>query len=783
MSNHQKITRSDHVASLTLPPGRVAEVLGHLQRADVLLRIGICLFAAVCMWLITGGWSPPFSYRLGHLPARDICARVEFSVPDADGTANLREQKRSEVACTYVHDVRPLQELRSALVNRMLEVRRAESLEKLDQQVWQEFLPPVDATRPAESSTVQSAVAFTGLRAALAGDAGPVALTLALERAFQEFEKNGLLEGLEHSPEDGSQITILVYPLGRPSLPQAVDVSRIQIAEVMKDFRTRLADAFREAQLPDDQVNILTDLTTNWLKNRKLPTTLRLDPVATQQTYAQLEDLQVEKVYAPGSVLVKGGQRVSPDRLEMLRREHAAVVAHRSAGALFAHSAATFGMYTALFLFCGIYVLRHQPTIIADLGQLVRLLALLILTVTLGRLCAGELWQAEIVPVLLFGMTVAIAFWRELALVLTAAMTLILCLTLGMGLAEFVLMATTASAAVVWINPVRSRTKLIYVGLGAGLVAVLTAVGVGVLVGEPVGAWSGSDVLIMGRWSAASSPFVFSLLASAVWHGFGTVLAAVVMTGLLPFIERLFGVQTDIRLLELGDAAHPLLQELARRAPGTYNHSINVASLAEAAAESIGANGLLVRVGSYFHDIGKVFKPGYFVENQGRDGNRHESLVPTMSTLVIIAHVKDGADLAEHSRLPKPIVDFIEQHHGTTLVEYFYGRASEQKQNDPDGGEVEESSFRYPGPKPQIKETAVLMLADAAESACRSLVEPGPARIEALVREIAERKLEDGQFDESGLTLRELRTVEDSMIKSLIANYHGRIKYPDQKPA
>jgi len=266
---------------------------------------------------------------------------------------------------------------------------------------------------------------------------------------------------------------------------------------------------------------------------------------------------------------------------------------------------------------------------------------------------------------------------------------------------------------------------------------------------------------------------------NALW----TVAAGFVLTGLLPYIESLFGVLTDISLLELGDVSHALLQQLVLRAPSTYNHSITVGSIAEAAAEAIGARGLLARVGAYYHDIGKMLKPGYFIENQSPDGNRHESLVPAMSTLVIIAHLKDGADLARQHGLPQPIIDLVEQHHGTTLVEYFYGRAHQQSHADPNGGEVDESLYRYPGPKPQTKEAGVLMLADSVESASRTLVDPAPARIESLVREIADRKLDDGQFDESGLTLRELRTIENSMIKSLIANYHGRVKYPEPKPA
>jgi putative nucleotidyltransferase with HDIG domain len=225
------------------------------------------------------------------------------------------------------------------------------------------------------------------------------------------------------------------------------------------------------------------------------------------------------------------------------------------------------------------------------------------------------------------------------------------------------------------------------------------------------------------------------------------------------------------------------LQELIRRAPSTYNHSITVGSIAEAAAEAIGARGLLVRVGAYFHDIGKMLKPGYFIENQGDEANRHETLVPAMSTLVIVAHIKDGANLARQHHLPEPIIDFILQHHGTTLVGYFFERASQQNRENPDGGELDESAFRYPGPKPQTKEAAVLMLADAVESASRTLVGPTPARIESLVREIADRRLQDGQFDESGLTLRELRTIENSMVKSVTAIYHGRVKYHDQQTA
>ncbi len=785
MSNYQRITRSDHVASLELPPGRVAVVLGSLSRPDVLLRLGICLVAILSMWTITGGWAPPFSYRLGRVPSRDVCASVAFQVPNPEGTAKEVALQRREVRCTYVNDDGRLRELLAALEGVMLQVHEAESLDQLDPEVWREFLPKGDEAAPGGQPSVQSTVAFTGLRAALPDDAHLGRFAEALERALRPWRESGLLETLEHRPDDGSQSFVKVYPRGKPESPQIVEVKRVRIGDVLKDLQPRLVDEFRKAQLPADQIDTLAELVTNWITNRRLPTTLKLDPEATQRDYAALEEtVAVQHEFLPGDKLVQAGRRITAERLEVLRREHVAMIGSLTAWDMLAHTSASLGMYAAVFLFCGVYVLSHCSSMVADLRRLITLLAVAVLTVVLGRLCTGALWQAEIVPILLFGMTMAIVYWRELALVLTAAMALILCLALGMGLAEFVLMVATSSAAILSLHRVRSRTKMIYVGLVAGVVAILTTIGVGTLIGDPLGSWgSSTDVFGAERWSDSGSPFAVHLLAGAVWHGFCAVLAALIMTGLLPFIEQLFGVQTDISLLELGDAAHPLLQELARRAPGTYNHSINVASLAEAAAESVGANGLLVRVGAYFHDIGKVFKPGYFIENQGREGNRHESLAPAMSTLVIIAHVKDGADLARQNRLPKTIVDFIEQHHGTTLVEYFYQQAARQSENDPDGEEVEESSYRYPGPKPQTCEAGVLMIADAVESASRTLVDPTPARIDSLVESIIMKRLLDGQFDDCGLTLLELSRIRDSLVKSLTAVYHSRVKYPDQQTA
>lgn len=466
--------------------------------------------------------------------------------------------------------------------------------------------------------------------------------------------------------------------------------------------------------------------------------------------------------YEPGEALALAGEPLSQNTLDLLQREYRAYLEVFPLERAIERGAAMFAFIAGLLAMSAYYVYLRDRRLISDLYHTLLMLVMSCVALLLARWTAHDPWRAEIIPLLLFGLTVAIAYGRELALVLSAALTLVFVIADGASLAQLALLLGLLTSTIVQVGRIRSRRKLIWVGFIAAVVAPILTLAAGMLDGQPLG-----------------EPLFTLSRKNAVW----TLLAGFLITGLLPFVEGLFGVLTEISLLELGDVAHPLLQELVRRAPGTYNHSINVASIAEAAAEAVGARGLLVRVGAYFHDIGKMLKPHYFVENQGVEESRHDSLVPAMSTLIIIAHIKDGADLARQHRLPQPIIDMIEQHHGTTLVEYFYRRANQQSASDPDSAVVPESSFRYPGPKPQTIEAAVLMLADTAESASRVLVEPTPSRLESLVGEIAMKKLLDEQFDECGLTLAQLRKIQDSLVKSLTAVYHGRVKYPDQRTA
>ena len=376
----------------------------------------------------------------------------------------------------------------------------------------------------------------------------------------------------------------------------------------------------------------------------------------------------------------------------MLRREYEASLAQRTLLDKVQRSFAGLGLYLALYVLCGWYLVANEPRLVTDTRRLANLLAMAVATVTLCAFDNNFQWRADVIPLIIFGMTVAIAYHAELALLLSACLSLVVSMSLGYGLGRFVVVMAAVSASALLVGRIRTRTRLIYVGLGSGFVVTVTAIAVGTLVGGTFG-WSGIGQAPLDELDQLMpESFLLRLVMGALWLGLCAVVAGLLMTGLLPFIERLFDVQTDLSLLELGDPAHPLLQQLVQRAPGTYNHSITVASIGQAAAEAIGANGLLVRVGAYFHDIGKMLKPDYFVENQAAGDNRHATLVPAMSTLVIIAHVKDGGDLARKHRLPQPIIDFIEQHHGTTLVEYFFDRANRQSQEGPHSSSVDETS-------------------------------------------------------------------------------------------
>ncbi|MDX1440655.1 MAG: HDIG domain-containing protein, partial [Rubricoccaceae bacterium] len=411
--------------------------------------------------------------------------------------------------------------------------------------------------------------------------------------------------------------------------------------------------------------------------------------------------------------------------------------------------------YAVFFLY--LYLLR--PAVFANTRSML-LISLLVAGVMLAFWVLGqiELLNELAAPVALVSIMLTILFDSRVGLFATVALAAIGGLIFGFDF-EFTFATIVAGfVAVFSVREVKNRSHLV---LSAAL--VITAY---LLIG-------------FGYTMLRANPFetsrLFLDLRSILVNGMMLLLASPLMWA----IERTFGMTTDIALLELSDTNRELLKQLSLRAPGTFNHSLQVANLAEAAADTIGANALLARVGALHHDIGKMNKPEYFIENQQPGDNPHDRVKPRMSAIIIGSHVKDGVEIGKQYGLPKVVQDFITTHHGTSLMEFFFRKAEET--HDPTTGELDETDFRYPGPRPSTSEQAIVMLADSVEAASRSLQKPTPKRLETLIDAIVKARTEDGQLGESSLTFADLSRIKETFLAILSGVYHVRVKYPDQE--
>ena len=422
------------------------------------------------------------------------------------------------------------------------------------------------------------------------------------------------------------------------------------------------------------------------------------------------------------------------------------------------------GLITLVVLLAGgllAYTSLYQPSIFAA-PKGASSFALVMLTSLAGSRVVDVNWphipELVLIPSLIGASVAAIAYPRRFAVGAMCILAVLTAVIVRNHLPFLLMLLLGVSATIYQLDEIRSRTKLIKVGVVAAGAVMFAAAGGG---------------LIEGQTPAY-------LMQHSLWAGGCAMLAAAVVSLTLPFIERLFRVATSLTLLEWRDPTRPLLQLLAREAAGTYNHSLVLGTLAEAACARIGASGLLAQVGALYHDVGKIYRAAYFTENQAGSISRHDNLAPTMSLLIILGHVKDGLEMARQYRLPKVLHQFIAEHHGTTVVRYFHRIATEKQPLVSSGRhdrEVSESDFRYSGPRPRTRESAVLMLCDGVEGAVRALEEPSPGRIESTVHGVITDRLNDGQFDDCDITLREIRLVEESLVKSLCGIYHGRVSY------
>lgn len=404
-----------------------------------------------------------------------------------------------------------------------------------------------------------------------------------------------------------------------------------------------------------------------------------------------------------------------------------------------------------------LYLFKFARDVLKNRSSLILISLLVIIELLLTKFVSMYNLSGFVVPVAFTSMLVAILMRPRLAIILNIAVSIFVTMMLGYDIDTFVVALIGGSVGAIIASKMHQRNDLITAGLLVGFI---------------------NAVSILGT-SLINSTFSNTVLLQLTLGLINGGLSSIFTIGLLPFCETVFRIVTPMKLLELSNPNQPLLKRLLFEAPGTYHHSVLVGNLAEAGVEAIGGNSLLARVGSYYHDIGKIKRPYFFKENQLTNENPHDKITPSLSTLIITSHIKDGLELAKKYKLPEIIVNMIKQHHGTTLVKYFYVKAV----NDCDPhDEVIEEQYRYEGPKPNTREAAVIMLADSVEAAVRSITSPTKAGIEEMVKKIIRDKVEDNQLDECDLTLKNIKSITEAFLKVLNGIYHDRIEYPDFEP-
>jgi putative nucleotidyltransferase with HDIG domain len=726
---------------LSIQQGRLA------RQRDRLARLSVIALAILVTAAIVHGPGRPFTYRLGQRPDREVRVNVrEFKRLNQKETNARRQVEVDKVAPSMLNDPAPIRDLAERLDDLVVAIAASTNIIGLPENL--------------RASWKINSESFDELKAATDTPERRDTLHRQITKAFEPLIRDGVLsyDSLPRQEESSRNLSVRL-PEQSPAQAHLVARERVVPERVSKP----------DGAVYKDFVSAFTGPRVGPVMFRLVAEKLAATPTLTyeeqytnqQRALARNRVEEVYDTYHRGDLLVEQGQTIGEEQLILLRMEHDTANAELSLSRRLQRMGSMVVLVAALFALVGYYIDRQEHEIARDLRRIAAVCGVVVAAIGLVRLLAMQPWDAELIPVAIAAMVLSVAYNPRFALMVTFSLCLLTSLALGTGISHFLVVMGGTAAGVLTLNEVRTRTKLIKVGATAAL-------------GYFVLTWA------TGLWQSQPLGLITS---DSLWRAGWGLMAGFFLGGSLPFVESSFGIVTGISLLELGDITHPLLQELVRRAPGTHNHSITVGAIAESAAERIGAHALLVRIGAYFHDIGKMLKPHYFVENQVGGANRHSNLAPAMSTLIIIGHVKDGVDLGRQHHLPEAIIDLIEQHHGTTLVEYFYHEANRRNEGNPDAAAVQESSFRYPGPKPQTREAGILMVADAVESASRTLSEPTPARIENLVRDLIEKRLSDGQFDECGLTLKEIGEIRESLIKSLIGIYHGRVKYPEQRTA
>ena len=731
---------------------------------------------------------PPLPYHKGETSPHPILSRVDFEYIDHQATADVRDLTALlRVPGLYTPNARPAIELRESLLSLVNAIGKADRPEAVPNAIGEAWNLNEAMFRSVKEALGQEGTALADVSAAITEAtsrlADPLNLPVVREEDFQRAQarianfrelRKQLPAGLapEVAPilEEPSAVIVVQLAEGDRELPlenvaTVPQTDRIQ-SRIKRLIGPMLQDVFGRAGVGLLAVSMAP----------KVGPTLVYDQATTENQRAEVKSKvqPVPVLRKKGATLVEAGKKITEADIKILGQEQEAYrekLGYLRKGLAWGGALLLVG---ALVLVQAGYTARFQPRVARSVprGLMLAVLGLLVLGLAKAAgqahgLSAGTMATASFL-IATAGMIVTIAYNSGFALGTIWVLTLLVTLANRTGLDWALVTIPGSSVTVLALGEVNNRSKLLKIGVLAG----------GVF-------FAAHAALAFWRLSPPEMDLAAvaqRILWPATLYLAAGVAAGIVMLAILPFIERVFGIVTNISLLELCDVNQPALKRLALEAPGTYAHSLLIGTLGQAAAEAIGTGGLLARVGAYFHDIGKANKPRYFVENAEQGEQPHDRLTPAMSRLIISSHVKDGQEMADRFGLPRIIKDFIAEHHGTTLMEYFYHQACRQAegtgQPPPD-----EDDYRYPGPKPRRPETAIVMLADAVEGATRSLKDRTAGKVKTAVHDMVMKRLLDGQLDDSGLTMNDLKRIEEALTKTLLSVYHGRIAYPGQREA
>jgi hypothetical protein len=755
-------------------------------RRKWLLLAGLSFLVAVLV-------SPSFiavnpRYRLGDIADRNVKARHDFLIEDAEATAKKREEAVRLSPLVYDFDEKIAADLEERLETSFRGMREAQAV--VEEQARHEVpdrqpIPPAPAPavpRDEISALTGEVDRFQGkkkefeesLGCPLQGDPfkylADQQFSLEIQEKIQNLLKTSMDRGIVADKqwgqtEQGANLLVRNLATGDESLVQP-PFSYPDLEEARKMIVMKALEPGRDVR----ELMLIASVVSSLLEPN-----LKFNSRATEKKREEAYD-SVKPVFiriARNEMLVREGQSIGREEVLKLKH-HPGNSSDRSW--LF--------IFLAIFIFSMVsvgvvlHVVKYSlPYIRMDGRDCVFLGILLLCLLMLSR--AG-IWIGDgigdssgiistgtfvyAIPLSAGAMISCIFFGVTVSLIFSLIVTLFSGMIFGKEYAMFFYFMIGAFVAAHGVSQCRTRMVPIKAGLLVGATNVVLIV---------------LSAFLMDQWLTVK---VFS----DSFFGFcGGIFAGILATGLTPLAEMLFSYTTDIKLLELATMDQPLLRELMLEAPGTYHHSIIVGNMVEASAESIGANALLAKVAAYYHDIGKIRKPLYFIENQFESANRHEKLAPSMSALILISHVKDGIELAREHHLGKEIINIISQHHGTSFISFFYNKALEAREKSQSSKAsllppIDANDYRYPGPKPQTKEAGLVMLADVVEAACRALTEPTPARIQGLVNKLINGIFSDGQLDECELTLKDIHQIAKHFNQILATIHHKRIEYPVQ---